>query len=228
MQPYFFPYIGYFQLIAACERFVIYDDVQYITRGWINRNRILVRGNPCYITLPIAKASHLAPIGERYLADSFEQDKRRLLRLFEQEYARAPYFCEVMELFRCCLAYAEPNLFRFLHHCLQRCCHYLDITTPMICSSSLQLDPDLKGQARILAINKSLGADHYINPIGGMELYDRDEFAAEGIRVSFLKARPSPYPHFAASHVPFLSILDVMMFNPVEKIQCMLQEYDLL
>jgi hypothetical protein len=228
MQPYFFPYLGYFQLIALCDTFVIYDDVQYIKRGWINRNRILVNGEPFFVTLPVMKSAQTTAIREMYFGESFEQDKSRILRTIQQEYARAPYFHSVLELLRQCFSCSNRNVAEFLTNCLCRCCNYLQIATPVVTSSPLRIDTETRGQDRIIAINKALRADHYINPIGGVELYNREQFDTEGLQLSFIRARETHYRQFSHVHVPFLSMIDVMMFNSVDDIQGLLQEYDLL
>jgi hypothetical protein len=229
MQPYFFPYIGYFQLINLCDHFVVYDDVQYIKNGWINRNRILINSAPSYITLPVERnAPHSATIQERYFNESFEKDKTRILRTIQQAYARAPYLSATMELLQECFLCRERNVADFLTHCLRLSCQYLKLDKPFTRSSTLQLDSNLKGQARVIAVNLALGASHYINPIGGIELYEREHFRLHGQQLSFIRSRETSYKQFSDAHVPFLSMIDVMMFNSVDEIQGLLQEFDLL
>lgn len=228
MQPYFFPYIGYFQLIAAVDQFVVYDDVQWINRGWINRNRILVRGEPHYITIPIRKGSTKLMINERVLALNAEAQSDTMLQQIREAYRRAPCFEAVYNLISRCLACRETNASAFIVHTLQECCKYMDIDTPLILSSGLDKKNEFRGAERILEINRVMGARHYINPIGGMELYDKRSFADNGIRLNFIRTRDITYQQFEnQKFVPFLSIIDVMMFNSKQQIKGFLNEYDL-
>jgi hypothetical protein len=227
MQPYFFPYIGYFQLVSLVDTFVVHDDVQYIKGGWINRNRILVNGEPRYATLPVRKDSSSLAINERVFADSFESDKKKLLRQLETAYRKAPCFEAAYPVLAQCLASEETNVAAFVVQTLEACCRYMGIETPFVLASGMVRFDNLKGQGRVLEINEFLGATHYINTIGGAELYDRDQFLRCGLKLSFLRPRPIAYPQFEGDSVPDLSIVDVMMFNNVDEIASLLQEYDL-
>ena len=227
MQPYLFPYIGYFQLIGLVDTFVIHDDVQYIKGGWINRNRILVNGQPRYVTLPVRKDPASLAVNERVFAHSFESDKKKLLRRIEQAYRKAPHFETVFPLLNECLAGPQRSVSAFVVNVLQACCRFMKIETPFVLSSSMARFGEFKGQDRVLEINEFLGATHYINMIGGTELYDRDQFMRRGLKLSFLRLRPIAYRQFGDEYVPNLSIIDVMMFNSVEDIASLLQEYDL-
>lgn len=227
MQPYFFPYLGYFQLIGAVDTFVVLDEAQYIKGGWINRNRILLHGQPGYITLPVQKESSKLAINERAFGESFEADKRKVLGKIGDAYRKAPHFEHVFGVISECLASTERNVSTFVVQVLKTCCRYLQIDTPLVLSSDLVRFEDLKGQDRILEINASLGATHYINALGGEGLYDRDRFVRRGLKLSFLRPRRLTYRQFEGTHVSELSIIDVMMFNSVEEIASLLQEYDL-
>ena len=227
MQPYLFPYIGYFQLIGAVDTFVVHDDVQYIKGGWINRNRLLVHGEPRYFTLPVRRASSALCINQRVFASSFERDKQKVLRRIEEAYHRASYFDAVFPLLARCLACTERHVSSFTVNALQATCRYLNIDTPFLLSSQVDKRPDLRAQERVLEINEILGATHYINSIGGAGLYDRDRFTRQGLKLSFLRARPTAYRQFQGAHVSSLSIIDVMMFNSVDEITGLLREYDL-
>jgi hypothetical protein len=228
MQPYLFPYIGYFQLIANCDLFVVHDDVQYIKGGWINRNRILINRAPHHITLPIRNDSAHLPINERCFASDFEKQKMRLLRQIHDAYGRTPFFADAYGLVRDCFHSTDDNVARFVTQTIKRCCERLAITTPLVMSSSLSKNSALQAEERVIAINKALGADIYINPIGGIELYDRENFAKHGIKLQFIRTRDFQYQQFAAPFVPSLSILDVMAFNPPEKVQDFLRACDLV
>lgn len=228
MQPYFLPYIGYFQLLAAVDRFVIYDTIQYTKRGWINRNRMLRNGEVATFTLPLKKGSDFLDICDRQLADDYSPSA--LQNLIVGAYRKAPEFGHVMPLIADILNFPSRNLFTFLHNSIQACCGYLDIRTKLITASETEKGKtDLTGVDRVLALCKALDAEIYVNPIGGLGLYQPSVFAANGLGLKFLKARPDPYPQGGTGFQPFLSILDVMMFNPVERVSEMLQSgYDLL
>lgn len=228
MQPYLFPYLGYFQLIAASDIFVIYDDVQYIKGGWINRNRILVNGAPKYITLPVEKDHLSRMINERRFATTIARDKELILRQLQAAYRQAPFFQDTMELVERCCALNESNVAAFVTESLRLCCQHIRIETPMRLSSTLAKTPGTEAAERVIEVNKLLGADHYINPAGGMELYGKDAFAKCGIVLSFLKSREITYPQFGNPFAPSLSILDVLMFNPVSVVRTLLGAYDLL
>lgn len=228
MQPYIFPYIGYFQLINAVDSFVIHDDVQWIKGGWINRNRILVQGKPQYITLPLQKDSTLLDINQRQLSVDIEKQKLKIFRQIEGAYRKAPHFAPTIDIISECFGCQERNVSTFVVNSLQACCRYLGIETQVVLSSRLKKRSELHGQDRVLDINAVMGATHYINPIGGTELYDKKAFAEKGLKLSFLKARNVAYdqrgePEF----VPFLSIIDVMMFNSKNEIAELLKAYDL-
>jgi hypothetical protein len=228
MQPYLFPYIGYFQLIAACDQFVIHEDIQYIKGGWINRNRILVNGEPQYITLPIRKDGSDLDINKRYFTPDFGSQKAIVGRRIEGAYRKAPFFKEVSDLIGSCLQATEDNVALFITHTIKQCCDYLGITTPITLSSSLAIDPAIQAEKRVIAINKTIGSDCYINPIGGFALYNRDNFLQQGIKLYFLQTQDLRYSQFSESFVPSLSIIDVMMFNSKDSLMNLLLKRDLV
>lgn len=229
MQPYFFPYIGYFQLMQAVDKFVVYDNIKFSKGGWIQRNRILLNGRDRMISLPLKSDSDFLDIYQRQLADSYDMDQKKLLRRIESAYRKAPFFQEVMKLIECCLCFENRNLFLFLLHALKKVRQYLNIRTEIIVSSELSVDYNLRGQERVIAICEALAAAHYINPIGGTELYSERVFADRGIKLSFIKSGPIIYKQYdSASFVPNLSIIDVMMFNAPAQISHLLNEYELL
>lgn len=228
MQPYFLPYIGYWQLINAVDAFVVYDNIEYTKKGWINRNRILSNGKDDMFTLPLKKDSSYLHVSSRFLADSFKEERDRLFRRFDACYRRAPYREAGMELVRRCLFHDEQNLFGLIHHSILVVCEFLDIRTPIIVSSTLNVDPALKAESRVIATCREVGATAYINPIGGIELYDRERFREQGITLYFQKTLPYEYPQLGNSFVPHLSIIDVVMFNSKNAIKCMLGKMELI
>lgn len=229
MQPYFLPYIGYFQLIKAVDKFVVYDNIEFTKKGWINRNRILVNGKDEYFTLPLKKDSDYLHIDKRRLAGSFEVEKNKILRKITACYKKAPFYQTVFPLVEKLFNENEENLFKFIYHSLIAVCEYLGIYTQLIISSSLQIDHQLKSQDKVIRICKTLNATQYINPIGGVELYSKKAFEENNIQLSFIKSNELKYDQLQSEFIPWLSILDVMMFNNKEKIQQYLQsDYTLI
>jgi hypothetical protein len=217
MQPYFLPYIGYFQLVAAVDVFVVYDNIKYTKKGWINRNRLLVNGADAPFSLPLKKGSDALDVVERELAEDFDAEK--MLRQFHGAYARAPQFARTWPLLEEVLGTGERNLFRFLFRSLQLVCAHLGLATELRVSSTIPIDHGLKAQDKVLALCQALGADTYINTMGGVELYAREAFQARGIALQFIRPLPLEYPQFGAPFVPWLSIVDVLMFNPLDVVR---------
>lgn len=228
MQPYLFPYIGYFQLINAVDIFVIYDDVQYIKRGWINRNRILMNGEPTLFTFSVKGGSRNDRIEDKLFSSEFEKEKIKFQKTIQFAYKKAPYYSEVMEIIDRIMACEEVNLSRFITNQLYVLSDYFNFNTKFYVSSRLEKTVGLTSEEKLIDICKTLKADNYINPIGGIELYSKDSFMNKGITLSFLQSKISPYSQFNFTFSPFLSILDVMMFNPREKISNMIREYILI
>lgn len=226
MQPYFLPYIGYWQLLAAVDRFVVYDNIEYTKKGWINRNRFLRNGADAPFTLPLKKGSDFLDVKDRWLADNF--DPATLLNPFREAYRKAPQFESVFPLVESIVMAAPRNLFQYLLHSLTVTANYLEITTPIVVSSTVPIPHDLKAGDKVLAMCGALGADRYINTSGGRALYSAETFAAAGVELKFIQAKPVVYPQFGQAFVPGLSILDVMMFNSRDAIRRMLGEYDLV
>ena len=225
MQPYLFPYIGYFQLIQAADKFVVYDNIQFTKKGWINRNRILVHGKDEFITLPLKKDSDFLNVNERTVADIFKTDRIKLLRKINEAYKKAPEFKPVFSLIESVINSNEENLFYFIFQSIQAVCKYLDIATEFVISSALTIDHQLKAQDKVIAICKTLNASQYINPIGGLDLYSKETFKQNNIEMNFIKTNVVEYKQFSDEFVPALSIIDVLMFNPKEKVQQYVQSY---
>ncbi len=217
MQPYIFPYLGYFQLLAAVDTFVLYDNIQYTKKGWINRNRILEGGHAALFTLPIASASDYLDVRDRELAPDYAPQK--LLARVAGAYRKAPYFKQTMELLDEALTCPERNLFGYLHQALRLTAAHLGVDTEIRVSSTIPVDHTLKGQSRVLAICDELGATTYVNPIGGVDLYSRQDFASHGTHLEFLRLLPLEYAQGAHEFVPNLSIIDVLMHNPIDVVQ---------
>ena len=228
MQPYIFPYIGYFQLINAVDRFVIYDDVNYINRGWINRNNILVGGKPNLFSIPLAGASQNKKIFEIYTEDSGKW-AGKFLKTIEMNYKKAPFFEAAFSLIQNVINHSENTAISTLNYRgITAICNYLNITTEIISDSARFNNSALKGQYRILDICKQLGADHYINPQGGMDIYSKQLFKDENIKLNFIVPSAVSYRQFQYEFQPWLSIIDVIMFNSKEATGDLLMQYELV
>jgi hypothetical protein len=227
MQPYFMPYIGYFQLIAAVDLFIVYDNIKYTKKGWINRNRILVNGADAIFSLPLKKDSDMLDIVQRELSSEFNREK--LLGQFKGAYIKAPYFNEVYPLLENIIKAKDGNLFNYIFHSINEICRHLKIETKIIISSNVPINHELKAQDKVIALCNATQADKYINTIGGTELYDSNQFLSHGVKLQFIKSKSFEYSHFATPFVPWLSIVDVLMFNPIEEVQeCINSNYELI
>lgn len=227
MQPYFFPYIGYWQLIHSVDRFVIYDDVHYIRKGWVNRNRILNFGKSIYITAPLQNASPNKLICDISLQPpSVWHDK--LVKMTAFTYRRAPYFAKVFPVVEQVIRYESCNLSDYLAHQLQTLAIHLGINTEFVLTSRCYGNSDLSGLERGLDICKREGMNIYINAPGGQALYNKAVFAQRGLELKFLIPKPVPYKQFGTTYVPWLSIIDVMMFNSQSQLRLLLNQYELV
>lgn len=225
MQPYFFPYLGYFQLIYSVDKFVIYDNIQYTKKGWFNRNRFLCNGSDKYFTISITKDSDYLAVVERKVAKDF--DRKKVKNQIRTAYAKAPYFDNVFPMFCECIDYENDNLFEYIYYSVKRIATYLSIDTEIVVSSNVVINHELKGTEKVIALCKALDATQYINPIGGQLLYDKETFKNEGIELSFIKMDSIEYKQFDNAFVEALSILDVLMFNSVDEVKEMLNKYTL-
>lgn len=228
MQPYFLPYIGYWQMIGAVDTFVVYDNIEFTKKGWFNRNRILEIDHDRFFILPIKKASDFLPVNQRYLSDDSGVEIARILRTIQSNYRKAPQFTSAYPTIEKCFQYPSKDLFEYVFNSIKLICKYLDINTKIIISSKIMIDHSLKAENKVLAICKAENASTYINAIGGVELYDKKEFESSGIDLKFIKSKDIKYRQFNDVFVPWLSIVDVMMFNDKEKIKQMLKEYELV
>ncbi|UUE08517.1 WbqC family protein [Dickeya zeae] len=227
MQPYFFPYIGYFQLISSVDKIIIYDNVKYTKKGWINRNRILVNNKDVVFSLPLKKASDYLTIGERSLTDTFYPNE--LLSKIYGAYGKAPYFQSFFPVLESIISNKEKNLFLYIYNSILELCKYLGIKTEFIISSHVSIDHTLKGQEKVLALCEALQAREYINAIGGVELYSKETFREKNIELKFIKTIPFEYRQYNNNYIPWLSIIDVMMFNPCDAVRELIEtNYELI
>lgn len=227
MQPYILPYIGYIQLMAAVDRFVFLNDVAYINKGWINRNRILVNGSDYLFTIPLAGASQNRMINEIELVAD-EKWKTKFLRSVEMAYRKAPHYAEVYPVLKEIIMHHELRLEKYIANSFRVLNRLLGIKTELISSAELGAGEGLKAQDKIIALCRRMDCTMYINPIGGVELYSRDAFAQAGMTLHFLKSENITYQQGNHDFVPWLSVIDVLMFNGAEGTREMLGKYQLV
>lgn len=227
MQPYFVPYLGYWQLMNAVDKYVVYDDVNYIKGGWINRNRILINGIPKYFNIPMLGASSFKLINEVEVNNDYHLIEKNI-RIIENAYKKAPFFSDVYPIIERILRCGKDNLAEYITESFKAIGEYLGITTELIISSSLDKDCSLKGQDKVLAICKLLNATEYYNAIGGQELYSFSQFRENNISLKFLKTDDITYEQFGNEFQKNLSIVDVMMFNSQQQVKKWLDSYTLI
>ena len=224
MQPYFFPYIGYWQLISAADTFVIYDDVNFIKQGYVNRNNILQNQKAHLFTLELIGASSNKKINEIKIGGN----SNKLLKTIKQNYSKSPFYKDVFPVLDEILNNEEKELSKFLGFSLVKIAKYLNIDTKFLYSSDMKNDKTFKAQDRLIEMSKILNATGYINSIGGIELYDKEVFSQNNINLSFLKTHKISYKQFNNEFVPNLSIIDILMFNDKEKIKEILTMNELI
>lgn len=228
MQPYLFPYIGYFQLINSVDQFVLYDDVQFIKGGWINRNYILLNNKKNLFSFGLKSSSTYSCINQREFSEKFEDDKQGFLSKLKQAYQKAPYFNQVYDLISQILDCKEESISLFILNSLHQISNYLGLQKKFFLSSEIIQQPDLRSTDRVLHLLKILKCSSYINAIGGETLYSKELFKEEGIDLHFLKTQNIVYPQFGQIFIPNLSIIDVLMFNNVEQVKNILEQYELI
>lgn len=226
MQPYFMPYIGYFQLMKAVDKYVVYNDVNYIKGGWVARNNILIGKQKHLIGINLQGASPNKHFTDIQIKDDF----KKLTKTLECNYSKAPFFNSAIELINTILSFPNKRLDLFLANSFKQILSYLDIHTELILSSDIEKDNSLKGADKVLEICKKLKADTYYNAIGGQELYDKEIFRNHNIALSFVQTdKALSYKQFDnMQFVPNLSIIDVLMFNSPCATNHLLEQYKLV
>jgi hypothetical protein len=227
MQPYLFPYLGYFQLLHSVDTFVLLDDVAFIPKGWINRNQLLVGQKAHLFTIPLAGGSQNRLIKDIVLQPD-DRAQRKLLTTIRQEYQAAPEFKWVFPLVEQVLLSSEKEITLLVLSSLLQVNAYVKLPVPIVRSSELTKDAQATGQARIIAICQSLGAHEYVNMVGGAALYAAAEFARHEIKLRFLQPTLTPYPQKKGPFVPGMSVIDLLMYNEVAKVRELFQQAVLL
>jgi len=224
MQPYLFPYIGYWQLVSAVDVFVIYDDVNFIKQGYINKNYILINKEKKPFSLELLGASSNKHINTIQVG----RNSHKIIKTIEQNYKKAQYFDNVFPLIEDILNQKEKNLAIFIAYSLEKISKYLDIDTKFVYSSSLKKNNDLKGEEKVIELCKQFKSTQYINAIGGQKLYSKEKFKEQNISLNFIDNQLVKYAQFDNDFIPYLSIIDILMFNDIDKIKEMLGVYKLL
>jgi hypothetical protein len=224
MQPYFLPYIGYWQLMHAVDTYVIYDDVNYIKGGWINRNFLLAGNTRHLFTVSLKGASPNKLIKDILVADDF----RKLKMTIEQSYGKAPYFKMVFPLVQSILMNSEKNLAAFLIYSIKMIAQYCGLNPKFLVSSEVLKNNHLHGEEKVISICKLLGGTEYVNAIGGQALYNSNNFKNAGMTLKFLKSLSVTYTQFSNEFIPSLSIIDVLMFNSPEQMSNLCKVYELI
>ena len=216
MQPYFMPYIGYFQLMKAVDKYVVYDDVNYIKGGWANRNHILINGEKEMFTVTLQKASQNKLFNEIVIGDDF----KKLMKTLQMNYSRAINFDQTMVLMERIISFPNKQLAVFIANSFREILSYLSVETEILMS--------LRGKDKIIQICEILGADTYYNAVGGKNLYDQEEFREHGITLNFVDSLPQVYSQLhTREFVSGLSMVDVLMNNTKDEVNRLLDSFQL-
>ena len=239
MQAYLLPYIGYFQLIDYVDEFMIYEHVSFRKKSWITRNRILDKGSntPININVPIIKQSSAKTIGETFINDTTNW-RSKILNLIFYNYKKTPFFESIYPIIESIILTKSPTIHYYNSHAIKKISEVLDINTPIKTNNNSSIEDNLsylslqnnveKKTQRIFEICMKEQADTYVNPIGGMELYDKMQFQENGIQLKFTQTLPFTYPQFNDEFNPHLSIVDVLMHNGIEGTKVLLQNYKII
>jgi len=208
MQPYIFPYVGYYQLATKVDEFVFFDDVNFIKKGFIHRNNILLNGEKFSFSIPVSKVSQNRKINEHFYRGEFDS----FLKQIRRTYAKAPFFDEAIKIIESCLFQGELGVAQVNISSISAIFDYVDLPFDYSSASTLKIDGKYHAQDRIIKICKELGATHYVNAVGGKELYDNNSFAQEGIKLSFIQPYLTEYKQISKDFVSGLSIIDALMY----------------
>jgi len=224
MQPYFFPYIGYYQLAYEVERFVFLDDVTFIKQGYINRNSILLNGDRHDFSIPVSKISSYRAISDHEYVGEY----LKFMKLIEQAYKKAPFYSDAMQLIEAVIADQDNNVSHKNAKTVTAVFDYLGLNRDFLFSSDIEESAILKGQDRIIALCEKLMIDKYRNSIGGQSLYSQGAFGAAGVELKFIETNMQPYFQGRSDFVSHLSMIDVLMHCDKKTIIDMLGAYALI
>ncbi|WP_335921475.1 WbqC family protein [Shewanella chilikensis] len=224
MQPYLFPYLGYYQLVHAVDEFVFYDDVTYIKGGYINRNNILCNGRSQRFTIPVIGMS-----SNKYIKDlNFDVNISKVLKTLEQAYRKAPFFELIFPIVHDVLSDDERNISHVTSRSISEIFKYLGSLKKFYYSSDLNYDREQSAADKLISISSCLKSKEYINSPGGKGLYDKEYFSNQGIKLNFIEVEDHAYRQGIDDFVPNLSIIDVLMWNDKEEVITLLDKYRLV
>ena len=229
MQPYFLPYIGYFQLINAVDEFILFDTPQFIRHGWIERNNILkLNGEPSYIKVPLVKHNRNISIKDVKINNSTNWQDKIFAQLTHYK-KKAPFYNEVLALLKGIFKNDTQSIVQLNNYSLLIICEYLNIKTSIKIWSEMNIEIEETNAPDEWALNicKRINASSYINPIGGQSFFDTQKYGTSDIEINFIESNELKYKQFGNEFAPWLSIIDLMMFNRKEDIKCMLNQYTL-
>lgn len=229
MQPYIFPYIGYYQLMNAVDTFVILDDVNFITRGWINRNNILLNNKAYLFSIPLDSPSQNKLICETKMKFSLK-DRQKFLKTIQMAYKKATYFDEFYPTLEAIILNNDDDMAGFIHNSFLATFNYLGIEKKILISSKLDKEECLNAEDRIIEICKCVNTDLYINLSGGRSLYHKRVFQEAGMELTFINTsfEQIRYKQYNDEFVESLSFIDILMFNSTADIKNMLDAYTLI
>lgn len=219
MQPYFFPYLGYYQLVAQSDLFIFLDDVNYINKGWINRNRVLVNGEPSFITVPLSGASQNRMINEIEVNYQEKWDEK-MLRNIEMNYKKAPFFESAFPVIQSVVSAKQKSISQLCVLSISKVFDYLELNPNYSFSSILNPEKEKAGEERIISLVAQNKGNIYVNPEGGQELYHLEHFQNANLELKFIKMTPTAYKQIkAVDFIPYLSMIDVLMHVSSEEIR---------
>lgn len=224
MQPYLFPYLGYYQLVNSVDKFVFYNDVNFIKKGYVNRNNILHNGHALRFTVPIPKASQNKKINEL----SFDENVNKVLKTIKLNYTKAPFFKEVYPIIESVLTDKNRSVDYICSRSVKDVLSYLEIKKSFYLSSDLNHNRELSAKDRLIDMSKLLGCPVYINSPGGKDLYNKEYFSSKDIKLSFIEIDNYCYEQNCNEFVPHLSIIDVLMWNDKQQVLKLLNMYKLV
>lgn len=224
MQPYLFPYIGYYQLLVQSDIFVLYDDVTFIKNGFINRNRLKINNEAWWFTLPVSQASSHSKIYDIQLLDS---RNRKIKKSVLQNYSRAPHFDEVYPIFCRVIDQSDRHAVSMAEASLRLILDYLNLEKKIIRASALEYDRSLPAHLKLISLAKLFDCDHYVNSAGGKALYEKKVFAELGVQLSFLIPALSEYAQGNGTFIRSLSMIDHLMWCSKDQVLSHLEQFTL-
>ena len=228
MQPYLFPYIGYFQLVKAVDVFIFADDVNFIKGGFINRNRILLQNKEYYFVVPCNKSQNKL-INEVNISTQIKGYPQSLLLTVKQAYSKAPFFKDVFPIIESVFNSGSDNISALATSSVESVSKYLEIKVDFRFSSeSFSHTRGQEKSIRLTNITKELGFSTYINPSGGKNIYSKKYFESLGVKLEILETEDLSYAQFNDNFIPNLSIIDVIMLNSKENCNKLLTKYGII